>query len=243
MSKKVLMLNGSYRKKNTYNVLTQIAEILKSRSIESEILNLFDHKILDCTGCDEICIKQGSCNVKDDMPVIMQKIIDCDGLVLATPVYRSGVTSKFKAFVDRTNAWFHKPEPAGKPVLLAATTAISGMKDTLHFLDQFATGFGARKGGAVIRSLGSFNVPVKEEELEKFLSLLERDKKDYQPTMNEIVIFEVQKVLALKSNGDDRKFWEGKKWLDRWYYYDCKMGLHKKLFSRMMFKILSSKIK
>ena len=243
MSKKVLMINGSFRKKNTYNILVQIGQILKKHDIESEILNLFDYEIKDCTGCDEVCIGHGACHIKDGMNEIMRKIMECDGLVLSSPVYLFGVSSKFKTFADRLNVWFHKPEPAGKPVLFAATTTVTGLKETIHFFDQFATGFGARKGGSITRVHKTLNVPVAEKEVSGFLSLLQKDKKYYRPSMNEIVIFEVLKVLALKSNGADRKFWEEKKWLDKLYYYDCRMGILKKLFSRMMFKILSNAMK
>ena len=240
MSKKVLMINGSFRKKNTYNILLQIAQILKNHDVESEILNLFDYEITDCTGCDEVCIQQGACHIKDGMSEIMQKIMDSDGLVLSSPVYLFGVTSRFKTFADRLNVWFHKPEPAGKPVLFAATTTVTGIKETIRFFDQFSTGFGARKGGYVTRVHKTLNVPVAEKEITKFLSLLQQDPKYYKPTMNEIVLFEVLKVLALKSSGADRQFWEEKKWIDKVYYFDCKMGVGKKLFSRMMFKILTN---
>lgn len=242
MGKKVVMINGSFRKKNTYNLLVQIGQILKAHDIESEILNLFDYKIDDCVGCDDVCIRQGHCHVADDMSGIMQKILDSDGLILSSPVYLCGVTSKFKAFADRTNAWFHKPEPVGMPVLFVTTTASTGIKETIHFLDQLTTGYGTRKGGFISRTRGAFDVPVKEKELSRFLSLLIKDKKHYHPTMNEIVIFEVQKVLALKSNGDDRKFWEEKGWINQCYYYNCSMGPAKKLFSKMMFGILSRAI-
>ena len=239
MNKKVLMINGSFRKKNTYNILIQIAGILKKHEIETEIINLFDYEITDCTGCDEICIGKGDCRINDGMNEIMQKILESDGLVFGSPVYLFGVNSRFKTFADRLNKWFHKPEPAGKPVLFAATTTVTGIKETIHFFDQFSTGFGARKGGFVTRVHKTLNKPVEEKEIARFLALLNTDKKYYRPSMNEIVIFEVLKVLALKSSGADRIFWEEKKLLDKLYYYDCRMGIFKKLFSRMMFKILS----
>ena len=243
MGKNVLLFNGSFRKGRTHNLLVQIGQILKNRGIESEIINLFDYAIKDCTGCDDICIRHGACHIKDDMPALMQKILDCGGLVLSSPVYLRGVTSKFKAFADRTNQWFHKPEPAGKPVLLVTTTAATGIKETIHFLEQFTTGFGARKGGFIARTDKTIGKPVQEKELERFISLLEKDKKDYRPSMNEIVIFNVQKVLALKSKGNDRQFWEEKKWIPMRYYYDCKMNFAKKGFSRMIFRILTRALK
>lgn len=242
MSKKVLMINGSARKKNTYNILLQIEQILKNHGIESEILNLFDYTIEHCKGC-ELCVTHESCFIKDDMPMIMQKIMDSDGVVLSSPVYMRSVTSKFKSFADRTNIWVHKPEPAGKPVMFATTTAATGIKETSQFLNAFATGFGARKGETIARTNQNMTEPVTENEMSRFLSLLNQDKKFYRPAMDEIVMFTVGKVLALKSEGDDRKFWEEKGWVDKRYYYPCKMGLHKKAFSKFIFKVLSKVMK
>ena len=85
--------------------------------------------------------------------------------------------------------------------------------------------------------------PVEEKEVSKFLSLLKKDVKYYKPSMNEIVIFEVLKVLALKSSGADRQFWEEQKLIDKSYYYKCRMGPGKILFSKMMFRILSNAMK
>ena len=242
MNNKVLIINGSFRKKNTYNVLAQIGEILKNHDVETEILNLFDYEIKHCMGDDDSCVKKDGCSQKDDMSIIRQKILDSDGVVLGSPVYLSGVTSKFKAFADRTNEWFHKPMPAGKPVFFAVTTAMSGIKDTLHFIDQLITGWGARKGGFITRTKKELNIPVAEKELSRFLYLLQTDKKYYRPGMSEIVIFGVQKAMASKSSGSDKQFWEEKNWIGKRYYYDCKMSLFMKLFSTMMSRILSGAI-
>ena len=243
MSRKVVMINGSFRKKNTHNVLVQLEKILNSYDIETEIVNLFEFDIKDCTGCDDSCVNQGSCGINDDMQMIMQKIMDSNGVVFGSPVYTGSVTSKFKAFADRTKAWYHKPEPAGKAVLFVVTTGITGIKETLRFLKQFAIGFGARLGGSVTRTSANYDMPIGARELTQFLALLQTDKKDYKPTTNEVVTFQVQKVLALYSNGDARKFWEKKEWLDKYYYYDCKISFAKKIFSRKMFNILSGAMK
>jgi len=245
MEKKVLMINGSFRRKNTYGVLAQIGEILKGRGVDCEILNLSDYDVRECHGCDESCINNLGCTTKDDdMRKLKEKVLQSDGLVLASPVYLRGVTSLFKAFADRTNCWFHNPETAGLPVLLVATTASTGLKETGQFLKSFAVGLGARLGGFIARSGPTFGKPVEEKELKKFLSLLEKDKDRYKPSMNEIVTFEVQKVLAMKLGGEgNKKFWEERDWTGRTYYYDCRMNVGKKLFSKLMFGILSKAIK
>lgn len=242
MGKKVLMIDGGARKKNTYNILTQIGQILKTHGIEVEILRLFDYEIKHCVGC-ETCVGHQSCGITDDLPVIMGKIMDSDGVVLSSPVYMRSVTSKFKAFADRTNIWVHKPETVGKPVMFATTTASTGLKETKRFFESFATGFGARKGNFVARSGKNLSEPVREKELSRFLSLLNQDKEYYRPAMDEIVMFNVGKVLALKSSGDDNRFWEEKQWFGKDYYYPCRMNPGKKVFSKFMFKVLSKAMK
>lgn len=239
----VIMLNGSFRKQNSYGLLVQISQILRGHGVDSEIINLFDYRINACIGDDDNCIKTGSCAQNDDMPALRQKLLDCDGIILSSPVYLGNVTSTFKAFADRTNEWFHKPRPAGKPVLFVATTAVSGIKDTLHFFDVLTTGWGARKGGSIVRAKKNMDMPVQEKEVSRFRSLLENDKKYYRPGMNDIVIYNVQKVMALKSDGDDHRFWEEKGWFGKPYYYDCRMSPGKKAFSKMMSRILAKAMK
>lgn len=243
MNQKILMINGSPRKKHTYNILLQVGEILKNHNIEFEIINLTDYNLKNCAGCDITCINNKGCNTKDDMPILLQKIMESDGLVFASPVYLNGVTSLFKNFADRTNTWVHNPAPAGKPVLSVATTAATGLKQTKQFLESFAVGFGGRKGDFISRSNKNINLAVKEKELSRFLSLLKIDKRKYRPSIKEIVMFEVQKVMAIKFGGGNREFWEEKAWLNKYYYYECKIGFGKKIFAKMMFKILSKAIK
>ena len=238
MSKKIILINGSARKKNTYNVLLQIEKILKDKGFETEIINLFDYRIADCVGC-ETCVGNNACILKDDMPAVMEKILDSDALVFGSPVYMDSVTSRFKTFADRSNVWVHKPQLAGKPVMFAATTASTGIKEIKRFFGSYSTGLGMRKGECVYRVGRKITDPIEKKELSRFLTLLEKDTKYYAPEIDEIIMFTVQKVMALKSSKDDRKFWEEKNWFDKSYYYPCKMNIRKKLFSKFIFKAIS----
>ena len=238
------MVNGSPRKKNTYGLLLQIGDILKQRGVETEILDLSEFQIKACNGCDETCIHNMGCSTNDDdMAAIMEKIRNSDGVVLSSPVYLRGVTSTFKAFADRTNVWFHNPDIAGKPVLLVATTESTGMKETMMFLDSLVTGFGARQGGSIARVGKAMSSPVAEKELSDFISLIEGDAERYKPAMNELIIFVVQKILALKFGDGNKLFWEEKGWIDKYYYYTCRINPLKKLFSKFMFKVISNSMK
>lgn len=248
MSQKILMINGSPRKKGTYNVLLSIGEVLKKHGMEYEIIHLYDYNINCCSGCDVTCINNGQCNTakrtNDDMPSLMQKIMECDGIVFATPVYINGVTAKFKSFVDRTNTWVHNPGPFGKPVLNVATTASTGLKDTARFLNLFAVGFGARIGGFIGRKNSNIDKPVTEKEMGKFLKYVKSDKRKYAPKAKEIIMFLVQRTLATKFGGGNKEYWENQQLLARkYYYYDCKISIFKKLLAKLMAKILNKAIK
>ena len=238
MSKKVILIHGSARKKNTFKVLQDIEQILKGRGLETEILHLFDYDVKDCTGCEE-CVQQSGCSLTDDMPAIMQKLLDSDAIVFGSPVYMGGATSKFKTFADRTNVWIHKTELVGKPALFVATTTATGRKEIRRFFHIYATGLATRKGDFVARTGKTMSAPVREEELSRFLALLQEDEANYRPAMDEIVMFTVQKMMVLNSSGSDRTYWEQKEWLDKPYYYPCAMHPGKRAFGKLMHKILS----
>ena len=238
MNKKVLMIDGSYRRKNTYNILQQIEKLLKSEGIDSEIINLFDYKINDCLGC-EACVREACCGQIDDMAVLMRRILDSDGIILGSPVYLNSVSSKFKTFADRTNTWVHKPELSGKPLLFAATTTFTGVKEVKQFYNSYSNILGVRKSGFIARVGPKIKEPVQKKELSRFLTLLNQNKKRYSPSMDEIVLFTVGKALASKSSDDDHRYWQEKQWLDKSYYYPCRMNPAKKLFGKFMFKVIS----
>jgi multimeric flavodoxin WrbA len=53
MNKKVIAINSSRRKKNTYGILQKLKEDFSKRNIDVEIINLFDHEIKECLGCEQ----------------------------------------------------------------------------------------------------------------------------------------------------------------------------------------------
>jgi multimeric flavodoxin WrbA len=237
MSKNILIINSSYRKKNTYNVLMQIEQLLKKNDTNIEIINLFDYKIENCIGCKK-CITDGECCFKDDMINLMIKMVKSDGLILSSPIYVGTVSGKFKTMVDRTCMWYHRPELAGKPILFVATTEATGIKDTKKCFETIAMEWGVQKAGFIARSSRNINSSVKDKELIQFLKLLNEGKSSYKPSIYEINIFQVQKVLALKTNERDKQFWQDSGWIDKVYYYTCKVNLLKRIFSNLIFKFL-----
>ena len=80
---------------------------------EVEIIRLMDLTIKPCTGC-EVCTKKRSrgedmeCVQRDDhMPFLLGKVLECDALILSTPVYVLTPPGFLKMIADRVfrHAW------------------------------------------------------------------------------------------------------------------------------------------
>lgn len=105
MSKKVLVLSGSPRKGGNSDLLCD--EFLRG-AVEAgngaEKIRVVEKKVGYCAAC-YYCRKSGGiCSKKDDMGELLQKMIDADVIVLASPVYFYSIDAQLKTVIDRTVA-------------------------------------------------------------------------------------------------------------------------------------------
>jgi len=129
---KFCILVGSPRKKgNTAALLDPFIEEIERHRVEHELSWLYDKRIEACVAC-RICQKDWTifgCRYNDDVREVFDKILDCDVLVLATPIYSWYCTPPMKALLDRLvygmNKYYgDKKGPAlwaGKQVAIIAT--------------------------------------------------------------------------------------------------------------------------
>jgi multimeric flavodoxin WrbA len=101
---KVIAINGSPRKDgNTAYGIELVSNELINNGIEVEVLHVGKERIRGCIDCGQ-CIKNKNekCGFDDDcVNEGIQKIKDADGVLLASPVYYSGITGTMKCFLDR----------------------------------------------------------------------------------------------------------------------------------------------
>lgn len=101
---KCVILMGSPRKEgNTAALSKAFAQELNRNKVTSETIYLYDKEILPCTACRH-CQQDWSvfgCSRTDDMAEIFSKILNCDLLVLASPIYSWYCTPPMKASLDR----------------------------------------------------------------------------------------------------------------------------------------------
>ncbi len=113
---KVTAFVGSARKKHTYNAAEKFLENLrKNGNVETEIVALSDYRLETCRGC-LLCLNKGEefCPLKDDWDELIAKILESDGIVLASPNYSFQVSGLMKVFLDRLGFVFHRPRFFGK---------------------------------------------------------------------------------------------------------------------------------
>lgn len=235
---KVLAINSSNRKMNTYGLIVQVKEILGKNNIDVEIINLFDYDIKTCIGCEH-CLVKGGCVLKDDTFDIMDKIKSKDGIILTSPVYLENVSGKLKTFIDRTCSWFHRPEIYGKPVLVLATTKGSGLKATLKYLERVVIQWGGFNAGKIGKTIRTIDNKIEENECENFIKLLSMKKENYKPSFDALINFQVQKVLAYRLIGLDSEYWKEKGWNEDAYYLKCKINIFKRFVTTSFGKFLN----
>ncbi|MHA1846678.1 MAG: flavodoxin family protein [Promethearchaeota archaeon] len=100
---KVIAINGSARgaKGNTRQSLDKLASYLENEGIEVEIIDLSEKKLNPCNACNA-CKGKNKCIQDDDVNEIYSKLVNADGIVLASPTYFSNVTSRMQMLIERT---------------------------------------------------------------------------------------------------------------------------------------------
>lgn len=140
MNRKVLILSSSPRKGGNSDVLCdRFAQGAKEAGNEVEKVFLKDYKVNYCTGCG-VCIKGKPCPQKDDAAEIVQKMIDSDVIVMATPVYFYTMSAQMKTLIDRACARYMEIENKEFYfIMTAADPNKSALKRTLESLRGFTT--------------------------------------------------------------------------------------------------------
>ena len=99
---KVILVNGGPHKDGCTNVaLEEIAKILKSEKIETEIMWLENNPIGGCIGCN-YCLQNGNrCFMDDRVNEFLEKVETTDGFVFGSPVHFAGASGALTSFLDR----------------------------------------------------------------------------------------------------------------------------------------------
>lgn len=100
MSKRVLIISGSPRKGNSDMLCEEFGRGAEEAGNTVEKVELRTKKIGFCKGCYR-CVESGRCAIEDDVPEIVDSIVDSDVIVMASPVYFYSIDAQLKAVIDR----------------------------------------------------------------------------------------------------------------------------------------------
>lgn len=131
---KVLMINGSpHEKGNTSIALHEMEKIFAEEEIETEIIHVGNQEIRGCIACYS-CRKNGKCVFHDSVNDVAEKFGQCDGLVVASPVYYASANATLIAFLDRLfySTPFDKTMKVGASVVVARRGGLSATFDELN---------------------------------------------------------------------------------------------------------------
>ena len=234
--KKILIINGSVRKKSTYSILKKIEFLLGEYDIE--FININNYSIKPCIGCEN-CLKNGSCNINDDTKILLTKMTKSDAIIIGTPVYLRTISGYLKTLIDRSCAWYHRPSLAGKPIFFVTSTQVSGSKQSIRYLKDISTQWGALFSGSISRTRFNLNNQIKQKELAKFIYYLnEKNRQRYNPSIKKLLEFQTQKVLATIVLPLDFKYWTEKGYIDKHYFFDCRINFLKRIIGDLYYKML-----
>jgi multimeric flavodoxin WrbA len=100
--KNVLIISASPRKNGNSDTLCErFMQGAKESGNSVEKVFLATKNIGYCRGCG-VCNNTHKCVQKDDMAEILDKMVNADVIVLATPVYFYTMDGQMKTFIDRT---------------------------------------------------------------------------------------------------------------------------------------------
>ena len=113
-------------------------------------------KIAPCLAC-YACRNTGVCAIKDDMAEVLQKMIDADVIVLASPVYFYSIDAQLKAVIDRTVArWLEVKNKDFYYIVTCADTDKVSTERTLECFRGYADCVEGAKECGVIYGTGVY---------------------------------------------------------------------------------------
>ena len=102
---KVIGIAGSPRRTgNSSTLLQAVLTGAASAGADTALVHLNDLIYCGCQAC-EACAPEGECTIHDGLTPVFAALRLADVWVLASPIYRDGLSGQFKSFFDRCCCW------------------------------------------------------------------------------------------------------------------------------------------
>lgn len=245
---KILAIIGSPRKKKCFEFSKMIEENLKKEiSCEFEYLFLNEANLKYCRGCGLCLTDEKKCPIKDDFLIILEKLKKSDFTIFASPVYSYHESALIKNFFDRFHFLHFRPIFLNVFAVNLIISNYSGIKGVTKYLNYTSRSWGYQ----IIKNIGISNYLYNTNQkykkridneiagiVRKFLYLKSNNKR-INPCFYDFLLFKDKKILIKNYKNKYPiiyKYWEEKKYLERYYYYKVCVNPLSRLF--LMFKNL-----
>ena len=147
---KILAIHGSPRtiRSTTRRLAVWVLEGAREAGAETEMVDLCDYRVTPCTDC-EGCRMTGTCVYDDDVPALVARMKEADGIVFGSPVYIDNVTGQIKIFFDRLADAIHYQILTGKYGCAVAVTEESGGDEVVAYLNHVLNYLGVISVGGI----------------------------------------------------------------------------------------------
>jgi len=237
---KLLAINGSPRKGNTSTALNQIRDAFPG--IDFEVLHLIDLEFKPCKGCYACVLKgESKCPLKDDRDIILGKMAEADGLILASPVYSHMVSATIKNFFERFGYLAHRPLFFSKFAMSMVSYSGYGAEEALKYMDKMLSAFGFNlapslelqfRPGKMPEKNTALNMEKSKRAVKIFMEKIEKGEKN-KPSLNKIIPFNIFKYVSRLDKElmkADYAYYEDK----GDYYYETRIPFYKKIIAKRL---------
>lgn len=240
---KCLVIHGSPRRSNTWEVLNMVEnEMKRIGDFDFELIELSKEKIPTCIGCFN-CIFKGEdkCPHKNFIMPLVKKIEEADALIITSPVYSMQLSGLLKNFIDHMSYNFHRPRFYNKKALIITTTAGAGHKDTAKYLEEVMYFWGVNYVMTIPIAYRSYE--LKESNKRKILKGARTFSKEllsnklHEPSMKSIIMYNMWKQSAdgkYKNTVADYNYWSKEELKNSVYYPGVPINLVRKIAAKIV---------
>ena len=217
---RVLVISSSPHKEKskTFLLAKEVLQGLSEQGISLEVIHLLDCNINFCRHCEECHKKILYCSIKDNTSIILKKMLEAEGIILATPNYINQVTASMKALFDRSAHFIHCKRLLGKYVAGVVSSGSGQNQEVLDYIQYYAHTCGGQYSGGV--SAAAHALKDKLEEAYRLGEKLAGDIKEKKVFPEQMEIIQAGKehfkrIIQLRKDEwqEEYQYWANKGWL------------------------------
>jgi multimeric flavodoxin WrbA len=147
---KIIGINASPKgeKSQTRRLVMGVLEGARQAGADVTFIDICSLDIHYCTACGT-CYAKGECIHDDDYPMLLEKLLDADGIVLGSPNYINQVTAQLKTMLDRMADTIHCQSFAGKYGCAVCTAGGAYADEVADYMNMTLLNMGATTVGKV----------------------------------------------------------------------------------------------